>query len=58
MPPAMTLRIRHRSLVAVVSVIRPALVFCFVFTLFLNVKYYKDSMPFMFLHYRACRHHT
>jgi hypothetical protein len=35
----------------------PALVFCFVFTLFLDVKYYKDSASFMFLHHWACCRH-
>jgi hypothetical protein len=43
--------IRRRSLVVVISVIRLALVFCFISTLFLDVQYYKDSMPFMFLHH-------
>jgi hypothetical protein len=46
--------IRHRLLVTVASIIRLALVFCFVFILFLDVKYSKDSVPLMFLHYRAC----
>jgi hypothetical protein len=48
----MTPGIRRRSLVIVVFIVRPALVFCFVFILFLNVKYYKDSMPFMFLYHK------
>jgi hypothetical protein len=54
MPPATGPRIWRRFLVAVISVIRPTLAFCFVFILFLDVKYYKDLVPFMFLHYRAC----
>jgi hypothetical protein len=43
MPPTMTPRIRRHMLVSVVSVIRPTLPFCFVFILFLDVKYFKDS---------------
>jgi hypothetical protein len=50
-------RIRCRSLVTIISIIRPALAFCFVFILFLDVKYYKDSVSFMFLHDQACHRH-
>jgi hypothetical protein len=52
MPPAMAPGIRRHSLVAIVSVIRPALAFCFIFILFLDVKYFKDSVPFVFLHHQ------
>jgi hypothetical protein len=56
-PPAMAPGIRCRLLVAIVSVIHPALAFCFIFILFLDVKYFKDLVPFIFLHHQACRHH-
>jgi hypothetical protein len=40
MPLLIALGIRCYLLVIVVSIIRPALAFCFVFILFLDVKYF------------------
>jgi Na+/alanine symporter len=44
--PAMTPGIRRCSLV--ISVVRPALVLCYVFVLYFDVIYFLDSVPFMF----------
>jgi hypothetical protein len=44
------------SFVDIASVIQPTLLFCFVFILFLDVRYSKDSVSPMFLFFWACRH--
>jgi hypothetical protein len=48
MPPAMAPGIMQCSLVAIISVICTTLAFCFIFILFLDVKYFQDSVPFVF----------
>jgi succinate dehydrogenase hydrophobic anchor subunit len=45
--------IRRRLLVIVASIVRIMLAFCFVFILFLDVKYFYDSVHFLFSHYWA-----
>jgi hypothetical protein len=56
MPPATTPRIRCCSLVVVTSIVRPTLVFCFVFILSFDVIYFSDSAPFIFSQFQACHH--
>jgi hypothetical protein len=55
--PATTPGISHCSLVAVVSVIRPTLAFCLILFLVLDVKYFKDYVPFIFMRHQGCHHH-
>jgi hypothetical protein len=53
---AMTSRMRRCSLIIVVSVVHPALSFCFVFVLSFDVIYFSDSSSFILSQYWAGHH--